>query len=65
MPLYEYECEGCAYVQENLVGSMADGTTYVICDVCGATAHRVISGSQLNFKGDGWTQKSFPLQNNN
>jgi len=43
MPVYEYECERCAHVQEEVFSSYRDRASLVPCKVCGGHARFIIS----------------------
>jgi putative FmdB family regulatory protein len=53
MPIYEYQCDACDNVFEELIlGSEKDPE---VCPACGADrVHRVISNTSFQLKGDGW-----------
>ncbi|MGE0470135.1 MAG: hypothetical protein Nkreftii_001899 [Candidatus Nitrospira kreftii] len=52
MPIYEYQCEGCAYRFE-VKQSMKDDPLS-ICERCGKALQRLISSPGIMFKGSGW-----------
>lgn len=43
MPVYEYECEHCRQLLEDIVLSADEGRETLACPVCGHVARRVIS----------------------
>jgi putative FmdB family regulatory protein len=52
--LYEYQCDDCKHVQEEMHGM--NDTPEILCDVCGKKSQRVITGGTgFVLKGDGWT----------
>ena len=52
MPIYEYQCSVCSTIFEELVSSVDKISTP--CIRCGQEAHRVISKTTFQLKGDGW-----------
>ncbi|NJN69319.1 MAG: zinc ribbon domain-containing protein [Nitrospira sp.] len=52
MPIYEYQCEGCAYRFE-VKQSMKDDPLST-CERCGKAVQRLISSPGIMFKGSGW-----------
>ena len=52
MPIYEYQCPSCSTLFEELVSSV--DKTVVPCTHCGKEAHRVMSKTTFQLKGDGW-----------
>lgn len=52
MPIYEYQCEGCAYKFE-IKQSMKDDPI-ATCERCGQPVKRLISSPAIMFKGRGW-----------
>ena len=52
MPIYEYECEGCAYHFE--VKQSIKDAPLTTCERCGKTLRRLISSPGIMFKGSGW-----------
>lgn len=55
MPIYEYKCEKCSHEFECLCRTHDDA---VVCAYCGSlSVKRLISKSNLQFKGSGWTPK--------
>ena len=53
MPIYEYECEACQYLFEELQSLKDESLSE--CPRCGGHVHRLISpGAGLIFKGSGF-----------
>jgi putative FmdB family regulatory protein len=52
VPIYEYQCEGCAYRFEVKQGMKDDPLS--ICERCGKALQRLISSPGIMFKGSGW-----------
>ena len=52
MPIYEYECEGCAYHFE--VKQSIKDAPLTTCERCGKSLRRLISSPGIMFKGSGW-----------
>ena len=52
MPIYEYQCEGCADKFEVKQSMKDDPLT--ICQKCGKHVQRLISSPAIMFKGSGW-----------
>ncbi|MBX3302094.1 MAG: transcriptional regulator [Nitrospira sp.] len=52
MPIYEYQCEGCAYRFEVKQSMKDDPLT--TCERCGKAVRRLISSPGIMFKGSGW-----------
>ena len=52
MPIYEYQCEGCADRFE-VKQSMKD-EPLITCPRCGKRVQRLISSPTIMFKGSGW-----------
>ena len=54
MPIYEYQCTVCGYIQEEYL-SIIKQPNKLICDKCGKKS---ISGTtNIIFKGDNWADK--------
>ncbi|MGE0645576.1 MAG: FmdB family zinc ribbon protein [Nitrospira sp.] len=52
MPIYEYQCESCAYRFE--VKQSIKDDPLSICERCGSAVRRLISSPGIMFKGSGW-----------
>ncbi|THJ24729.1 MAG: zinc ribbon domain-containing protein [Nitrospira sp. CG24E] len=52
MPIYEYQCEGCADRFEVKQSMKDDPIT--VCSKCGKRVQRLISSPAIMFKGSGW-----------
>ena len=52
MPLYEYECQKCAYVFERL--EKMSGPRSKRCPKCGGKVEQQIAAPAIQFKGSGW-----------
>jgi putative FmdB family regulatory protein len=52
VPIYEYQCEGCAYRFEVKQSMKDDPLT--TCERCGKAVRRLISSPGIMFKGSGW-----------
>jgi putative FmdB family regulatory protein len=52
--LYEYECDDCGHIQEEMHGMNEQPT--INCEKCKSTMHRLITGGTgFLLRGDGWT----------
>jgi putative FmdB family regulatory protein len=58
MPLYEYKCDSCGATFE-LIQRFSDPPV-VVCRVCGAPVHKVLSAPAIRFKGSGWYVTDYP-----
>jgi putative FmdB family regulatory protein len=56
MPLFDYKCEVCGHVQEELVASIIDCSEHIIdCNICGGLTNRMVAGSVgIRLKGSGF-----------
>lgn len=52
MPIYEYQCDGCADRFEVKQSMKDDALT--TCPKCGKSVQRLISSPAIMFKGSGW-----------
>lgn len=52
MPIYEYQCDSCAYRFE--VKQSIKDDPLSTCERCGKAIRRLISASGIMFKGSGW-----------
>lgn len=52
MPIYEYQCEGCASRFE--VKQSIKDAPLTTCERCGQSLRRLISSPGIMFKGSGW-----------
>ena len=52
MPIYEYQCDGCAYRFE--VKQSIKDDPLSTCERCGKAIRRLISSPGIMFKGSGW-----------
>ncbi len=52
MPIYEYECNKCAKIEE-VIQRFSD-KPLVNCQHCGGRLHKLISHSSFHMKGTGW-----------
>lgn len=52
MPIYEYQCEGCAHRFEIKQGF--NDPPLSICERCGGAVRKLISAPAIMFKGSGW-----------
>jgi putative FmdB family regulatory protein len=52
VPIYEYQCDGCAYRFE--VKQSIKDDPLSTCERCGKAIRRLISSSGIMFKGSGW-----------
>jgi putative FmdB family regulatory protein len=52
MPLYEYQCEACAYRFE-VIQKFADPPVST-CQKCGGAVRKLLSSPAIQFKGTGW-----------
>jgi putative FmdB family regulatory protein len=53
MPIYEYECESCGEVSEQMESINTTDTTKP-CPKCNKTANRIMSSTSFHLKGGGW-----------
>ena len=58
MPLYEYQCRGCAAKREIL--QRVDEVKKPRCEECGKGMKKVISTSAFILKGSGWYVTDYP-----
>jgi len=56
MPIYEYKCEVCTNVEEQIQKHDVDE---IECPVCNNTAKRIISLSSFELKGGGWYKDGY------
>lgn len=52
MPVYEYECSGCARVFE--AQQRISDNPLTACSVCGGEVKKLVSRSAFHLKGSGW-----------
>jgi putative FmdB family regulatory protein len=52
MPLYEYQCDGCAHRFE-IIQKFSDPPVET-CPRCGASVRKLLSSPAIQFKGSGW-----------
>lgn len=52
MPVYEYECSGCARVFE--AQQRISDNPLTTCSVCGGEVKKLVSRSAFHLKGGGW-----------
>jgi len=52
VPIYEYQCDGCAYRFE--VKQSIKDDPIASCERCGKPVRRLISSPGIMFKGSGW-----------
>ena len=52
MPIYEYECQKCAKIEE--IFQKFSDKPLVKCQHCGGNLHKLISHSSFHLKGTGW-----------
>ncbi|MBV8819347.1 MAG: zinc ribbon domain-containing protein [Acidobacteriaceae bacterium] len=52
MPIYEYKCEGCGDVFEQI--QRFSDEPLKVHEKCGGAVHRLLSAPALQFKGSGW-----------
>lgn len=58
MPIFEYKCEKCGDVVEEIV-SIKDNVTTPKCKVCGIDMKRIVSLSTFHLKGKGWYKDGY------
>ena len=56
MPIYEYKCEVCTNIEEQIQRHDVDE---IECPVCNNTAKRIISLSSFELKGGGWYKDGY------
>ena len=56
MPIYEYKCDVCTNVEEQIQRHDVDE---IECPVCNNTAKRIISLSSFELKGGGWYKDGY------
>jgi putative FmdB family regulatory protein len=52
MPIYEFRCQRCDTVFEQILSIHSGGKS--TCPACGKPARRLISRSSFQLKGSGW-----------
>ena len=52
MPVYEYQCQDCGKVTEQL--QKISDPPLSACPACGGTVKKLISAPAFQFKGSGW-----------
>jgi putative FmdB family regulatory protein len=52
MPLYEYQCDACAYRFE-VIQKFSDSPLET-CEKCGGQVRKLLSSPAIQFKGSGW-----------
>ena len=73
MPLYDFECEDCGYIEEILTSSAGNAEIVLTCPDCEKeTMKRKVGLSSFQLKGGGWykdgytkTQKNHQKNQNN
>ena len=59
MPIYDFECEECGHVQEELILTKDDIPK---CMECGNDMKRIMSSSNFILKGRNWAKDSYGLK---
>ena len=59
MPIYEYKCDVCTNVEEQIQRHDVDE---IECPVCNNTAKRIISLSSFELKGGGWYKDGYGIK---
>lgn len=57
MPIYDYQCLNCEYIQEVIERYVDD--TKRTCPKCGYKMVKLLSASNFILKGTGWYQSDF------
>lgn len=63
MPIYEYYCQSCDYIFEELNKGYTDKT--MECPVCGQNAKRLISNTSFILKGGGFYETDYKRKSAN
>ncbi len=61
MPVYEFECEKCGEITEDLVRM---GTSRIDCPRCKGKAHKILSTCSFELKGGGWYADGYASKKN-
>ena len=56
MPIYEYKCEVCTNIEEQI---QRHDVYEIECPICNNTAKRIISLSSFELKGGGWYKDGY------
>ena len=59
MPIYEYKCDVCTNIEEQIQRHDVDE---IECPVCNNTAKRIISLSSFELKGGGWYKDGYGMK---
>jgi putative FmdB family regulatory protein len=57
MPIYEYECLNCGYIQEAF--QKFSDKPLTTCSKCGENLKKIISNSSFVLKGTGWYKTDY------
>ena len=60
MPIYEYKCEVCTNIEEQIQRHDVDE---IECPICNNVARRIISLSSFELKGGGWYKDGYGTKN--
>ena len=61
MPIYEFECNSCGYIFEDLVKYNQD---HEFCPKCNEYSKKIISRASFHLKGGGWADTGYDKTNN-
>lgn len=58
MPIYEFVCEKCRKKHTRLF-RIDEDQKYIICNICGNIAYKIISPTNFVLKGKGWAKDKY------
>ena len=59
MPLFDYKCEQCFKIEENVLIDVSDVKSEYKCKACGGFMMRQFPHSSFQLKGGGWYKDSY------
>ncbi len=57
MPIFEFRCVKCNKIYEKLINNNKHKVDFIPCPDCGETAFKIISCSNVIYKGSGFASK--------
>lgn len=60
MPIYEYECPTCGWIEEHLTSNREP----ITCSGCNSWMHRIVSPTNFSLKGSGWYKDGYTNKDN-